>query len=264
MNDSALQSTMRELQRLLRAPLFWAAIGGAALLLGLVGPFGTYDGLGLPARVAYWAAMSLTTYVAGFGSVLLLGHLHRGADRPGPLTYGVYGAIAGVPVTAVVMVINAATFDVGTPIVGMLPLAATVVAISAVVSALVALFTREFERTRAGAGVGEPAPARQRPKILDRLPAPQRGTLSHMSMQDHYVDVRTDRGGGLVLMRFADAIAEAAGVEGVQVHRSHWVALDMVAETLRKDGKPMVRMKDGTLLPVSRGFLDAARAAGLA
>jgi hypothetical protein len=258
---NALQSTMRELQRLIGTPRFWAAMAGAALLLGLIGPFGTYDGLRLPARLAYWAATAVATYLVGYGVVVLLQRLHLGERMPGPLAFGLYGAVAGVPVTLVVWGINVATFEGGDTI-PLLPLGAYTVAISAVVSALVALFSREFEKARAQPAASA-SEAPKRPKILDRLPAPQRGRLSHMTMQDHYVELRTDRGGGLVLMRFADAIAEAEGVEGLQIHRSHWVALDMVAETVRLGGRPMVRMKDGTLLPVSRGFLEAARKAGL-
>lgn len=83
-------------------------------------------------------------------------------------------------------------------------------------------------------------------------------------MQDHYVDVHTDKGNTLVLMRLADAIAEMEGVSGMQIHRSHWVALDAVAGSLRKDGRLFLRMTDEKLLPVSRSSLDAVRVAGLA
>ena len=264
MSDSPLQYTMRELQRLTTSPRFWIAMAGVALLLGLVGPFGTYDGLRLPARLAYWAATAVATYLLGFGTVVFLQRLHLGGRMPGPLLFGLYGALAGVPVTLVVWAINVAAFDSGDRL-PILPLGASIVAISALVSALVALFSHELHNAgqRAVPASAPVAKAPGRPKIVDRLPAPQRGRLSHMSMQDHYVDVRTDRGGGLVLMRFADAIAEAGGVEGLQIHRSHWVALDMVAELVRLGGRPMVRMRDGTLLPISRGYLDAAREAGL-
>ncbi len=263
-SEGALQSTMRELRRVTGSPRFWAAIAGASVLLGLVGPFGTYDELRLPARLAYWAVTAVATYLAGFGVVVLLQRLHTGERMPGPVAFGLYGAAAGVPVTLVVWAINAAVFAAADPLPALLPLGASIVAVSAVVSALVALFSHEFHKQEAD--VAPPASAAAgaaRPRILDRLPAPQRGRLSHMTMQDHYVDVRTERGGALVLMRFADAIAETDGIDGLQIHRSHWVARDMVAELVRVGGRPMVRMKDGTLLPISRGFLDEAKRAGL-
>ena len=37
------------------------------------------------------------------------------------------------------------------------------------------------------------APETKRPVLLDRLPADKRGRLSHLTVQDHYVDVTTDR-----------------------------------------------------------------------
>ena len=69
MTDGPLHFTMRELQRLASAPRFWAAIAGTSVLLGLVGPFGTYEGLRLPARLAYWAATVIATYFVGVATV---------------------------------------------------------------------------------------------------------------------------------------------------------------------------------------------------
>lgn len=82
-------------------------------------------------------------------------------------------------------------------------------------------------------------------------------------MADHYVDVTTDQGHALVLTRLSDAMRETAPIQGLQVHRSHWVALDAVRRTTRQAGKPMLELENGTLVPVSRSFLPAARAAGL-
>ena len=110
----------------------------------------------------------------------------------------------------------------------------------------------------------QPVLARARPKLLDRLPQRLRGDITYLSMQDHYVDVHTEKGSTLVLMRLADAIAEVEGVPGLQIHRSHWVALDAVAGSLRRDGRLFLRMSDETLLPVSRSWFEAVRAAGLA
>jgi DNA-binding LytR/AlgR family response regulator len=253
---------MRELQRMFVAPRFWAAIAGVSMLLGLVGPFGTYDGLRLPARLAYWAATVLATYVVGFAVVAFLSRLWPGGRDAGPAAYALFGAVAGVPVTLLVWGLNAAVFE-GEAI-RFLPLLAYVVAIAAVVSVVVSLFIAQHEKALAAASPQPAAGQPKRPRILDRLPPHLRGTLSYMTVQDHYVDVRTDRGGALLLMRLADAIAEADPVEGLQIHRSHWVAAGQVAQSVRMGGRLMLKMRDGTLLPVSRSYLDAVRAAGLA
>lgn len=263
--DSPLHFTMRELQRLFVAPHFWAALAGTSVILGLVGPFGTYDGMHLPARLAYWAAMAAASYLAGFTAVTLLAAWFSPGGQGSAAAFALYGAIGGVPVGVIVWAINVSIYGYGNTI-ELLPLTLYCVAISAVVSPLVEVFSRRYATTGDAAQEVTASPqveAPKRPRILDRLPANVRGNLSHMSMQDHYVDIRTDRGGTLVLMRLADAIAETDGVEGLQIHRSHWVAKDAVKGTARQDGRLLLEMKDGTLLPVSRTYVDQVRAAGL-
>lgn len=111
----------------------------------------------------------------------------------------------------------------------------------------------------------EPAarPDTRRPAILDRLPLEVRGRLSHISVADHYVDVVTDKGHALVLMRLSDAIRETGDTPGLQVHRSHWVAIKAVERVERRGGKVVVVMASGTELPLSRSYVPTAKAAGL-
>ena len=115
------------------------------------------------------------------------------------------------------------------------------------------------------AGVSRPqvAVAQAEPALLDRLPRQQRGRLIHIAVSDHYVDVTTDKGTTLVLMRLSDAMRETAPVAGMQVHRSHWVALDAVRHGIRQGGKPVLELENGILVPVSRSFIEAVKAAGL-
>lgn len=112
--------------------------------------------------------------------------------------------------------------------------------------------------------IAPPAPpALAAPALLERLPLPQRGPLLSLSVADHYVEVTTEKGRSLLLIRLSDAIREAHPTVGLQIHRSHWVALDAVARTIRVDGKLLVELKDGRRLPISRSYADPARAAGL-
>lgn len=276
MSDTPLQSTKRELHRVATAPRFWLAIAGAGVLLGIVGPFDTYAQLSLPARLAYWSVTAAATYFVAVGSVALMASAWRRRRVTTLPLLALFGALAGLPVSGVVWAINAAVFpgDLQEPL--PLSLAASIVVVTALITVLLATFAHQFAMPTlelAGAAAkdnlaAEPVttarpPAPKRPKILDRLPAEQRGNLSHMTVQDHYVEVRTERGKAMLLMRLADAIAETEGVEGLQIHRSHWVAAEMVAETVRLGGRLMLRMKDGTLLPVSRSYIDAVRQAGI-
>ena len=98
-----------------------------------------------------------------------------------------------------------------------------------------------------------PKPAEPEPPLFVCNLEPELGTeLISITTQDHYLDVVTSNGAGRILKRMSDALAELNGYPGMQIHRSHWVALHAV-ERVEKDGrKCQVVLKNGTTLPVSR------------
>lgn len=267
MTDTVLHFTKRELHRVIFAPRFWAILVSAAIILGLAGPFGTYEALPLFARLAYWTFIAAATWFVGFACVLILiawTNLHR---KPAIGHAALAGALAGVPVAVLVSLFNRMVFP-QPPDLGFAPLLGACVVIGALLSALFAglvlpiraAATEEAAGSESVAVGGAAEPGR--PPLLDRLPAPLRGgRLLYLTMQDHYVEVHTDRGHALVLMRFADAIGEA-GTQGLRIHRSHWVARDAVAATTRKRGRLFLKLADGALLPVSRSHLENVRRVG--
>lgn len=101
------------------------------------------------------------------------------------------------------------------------------------------------------------------PALLDRVAFEKRGALVSLSMEDHYVRVRTTQGDDLVLMRLSDAIKETAPVQGLQTHRSHWVALDFLTACTRSGAGAVLTMHHGPDIPVSRSQIDQAKAKGL-
>ena len=285
MKDTLLHSTLREMQVLLFAPRFWGALVAVSAILGLTGPFGTYQQLELLPRFAYWLALALVTFVAGYLAMRLTLGMLFGNAGPQPVRTVVAGIAAGVPVTLVVLLFNHALFG------GPVPLAADVAKlfvncslIAAAVSFLSILAGRGARdvATSGAAPVaeatgnntkqgppdrsppsGSPPLQSTRSPLVDRLPHAIRGKLAYLSMQDHYVEVHTDRGSTLVLMRLADAIREAGDIPGLRIHRSHWVALDAVTGSRRNDGKLFLKLGESVLLPVSRSYVDAVRKAGL-
>lgn len=82
-------------------------------------------------------------------------------------------------------------------------------------------------------------------------------------MQDHYVEVKTKLGAQLVLMRFSDALEELTDQPGWRIHRSHWVAEDVVADIRREGRKTFIVTTDDSELPVSRTYLSALRNDGV-
>ena len=253
--EGIVQFTMREMQAALRSPLMWSALAAGGLVLGLAGPFGTYESLRLPARLSYWTVIAVATYLTAFLAVTVLNGLFPGTPRTA-LRDGAFGILAGVPVAALVWLVNLWVFPGG----GMafLTLLADVAVVTAVGSAVVTGFALKLETP----AVRQPS-APERPPLLDRLPVALRGRLHRLSMQDHYVEVVTDKGAHLVLMRLSDAMAETGGVEGLQVHRSHWVAREAIRDCVRRGDRTMLRLSDGTELPVSRSRLQAVRDAGI-
>lgn len=264
MKETVLQSTKRELQAAARSPLLWAALAAAALVLGLAGPFGTYEALALPGRLAYWSFVAVVTYFTGFLVVTALN-----ASLPGhrtPLRDGVFGAISGLPIAILVWLLNQWIFPDGG--LGFLPLLAYVVVVSAAACFVIALFAHNFRTGEAASAPTatppvEPTVLPERPPLLDRLAPALHGKLQYLSMQDHYVEVVTDKGSQLVLMRMSDAIAETGGIDGLQVHRSHWVARAAVTGSGRRGERVVLRLVNGAEVPVSRSKLRDVRAAGL-
>lgn len=106
-------------------------------------------------------------------------------------------------------------------------------------------------------------PAATSPVFADRLPAKFRGAAIYaVSAEDHYLRVHTSSGETLILMRLADAIRELASLEGMQTHRSWWVARQGLAEVGKGDGRVTLKLKSGAEAPVSRTYLKAAKDAG--
>lgn len=262
MEDGPVQFTLRRLQGVVMAPRFWAVIVAVAVVLGIAGPFGTLTTMPLVPRTAYWLGLALITFLVGYCVTGLLMAFVFGDFVNLFVRLGLAGLLAGIPVTTVVLVFNRLVLDdtLGAP----LSVFTFYVNCSLIAAAISVLFGLLEPGESDGEGVDDDrGAAPERPAIMTRLPVHLRGRLVSMSTQDHYVDVRTDRGGTLVLMRFADAIAEVGDTPGLRIHRSHWVALDAVAGSGRRNGRAYVRLIDGTELPVSRGYLAEAKAAGL-
>lgn len=99
---------------------------------------------------------------------------------------------------------------------------------------------------------------------LLRKVGPDAGTkLVRLQSADHYLQVSTEAGEGLILMRLGDAVDSLSGVSGAQVHRSHWVNFTEVTDIIKRDRKVWLRMSDGFDVPVARSYRPALRAAGV-
>lgn len=258
MKQGLVQLTLREMRGHFSDRRTWLGLAIATIVIGLSGPFGTFEALSPAPRLIYWAAVVVVTYAAGYLAGTVIGEISP--IRNPWLRAVVHGAAVGLPVWLSVVLIQVLTFGprgadgVAT---ATLWLYCTLISMTIFAAEAVLLAARP-------AGTAEASKAAPpAPPLLDRLPRALRGELHYLSMQDHYVEVATERGRELVLLRLADAIRETEGVDGVQIHRSHWVARKAVRRALRSDGRVLLEMPDGVKLPVSRGFLAEVRAKGL-
>ena len=105
------------------------------------------------------------------------------------------------------------------------------------------------------------ADAERPPRFVAKLPHAKRGPVWAVTAEQHYLRIYTTRGDDLVLMRFSDALDELRIYEGLQIHRSHWVAGAAVKGLVTEGARLFVLLKNGVKLPVSRPNYAAAKAA---
>jgi DNA-binding LytR/AlgR family response regulator len=83
--------------------------------------------------------------------------------------------------------------------------------------------------------------------------------LRHIQAREHHVHVTLAGSDLIQRARLADIVAQTGPQDGIQPHRSWWVAAH-AAKTLERDGqKHVLTLHDGTKVPVARSRLDAVR-----
>ena len=250
MKYHSLQFALRETQRIFASRRTWGVLAVISLIIGISGPFQTFEIFAPVPRTIYWTFVVVLTFATGvFFSSWVSGAI-KTDGKPLALRLLLFGVAAGIPVALVVWIINITTF--GLQVIQNINVPALSLYSILIAMGITMLFIL-FEEKKT---VGKPA-------IILRLPVHMRGELISLSMQDHYVEVSTDKGEKLLLMRFGDAMGETAGVEGIRIHRSHWVALSGIEAVKKNNGKTIIRTTRGRELPVSRTYMPAVSRAGL-
>ena len=257
MNNGQLQLALREWRRHLTHPLTLSALAGVTLVLTLVGPFDTNETLSAPERLTYWALLTGIGYLAGY--VISYGILRRDVSAfQHVVRLTIAGVAVGVAMCGLVLTLNRLYFGRAAWPENMLVFLTTIIAISLVVIVLIDTFSRHFARqTESSAQVSDP------PAIRSRLPFDKRGPLVAISVEDHYVRVRTTKGEEMILLRLSDAMREVGETRGAQVHRSHWAAFDQVRSVTREGDRAILSMRHGDDIPVSRANIAKIKEVGL-
>lgn len=280
---------MRQTPRRLRPGYHALGLIAAIAVLAFLGPFDTWGRLSFTDRVGFWTLAIGVNWIFGMivGFAAGIAVERRGwAAWAGIVAAG--SAAASAPGTGVVWLLVAVWMDHRmTGAAELATLYFQVLAIHLMLNLLVACFV-VVRRRRAGTDEGEGRRGAERPEsadgpdaarppgeplgapsgappgapFLDRLPARLGRRLLHLHMQDHYVEAHTEEGSDLLLLRFRDALREVEGIDGAQVHRSHWVARAAVAGVERRNGRIALRLVNGSRVPVSRSFAPALRDRG--
>lgn len=265
MNDTSLQLALREIRAVFTSPFSLGVMAGLVILLTLGGPFRTATSLNDWQRLLYWGTLVPLSYGTARALVPIIGAIlgTRISNRLVRMT--VLALLLSVPVSFVVLAIETIAF--GWPDAALaIRVFINSTAITLVATLLLVWFSQRFRAVSEIDALSAPRPviaAVNGASIMERVPLAKRGRLIALIVNDHYVDVVTDKGTSLVLIRLGDAMRQTGEFEGVQIHRSHWVARDAVTRSFRDGDRLMVELCDGRILPVSRSFAPAARQAGL-
>ncbi|MEM8697152.1 MAG: LytTR family DNA-binding domain-containing protein [Pseudomonadota bacterium] len=263
------RSEIMQLRQLAIEIFIIAAIG---LVLGLLGPFGSYA-MPPALRLTYWVGFILIGY-ALYRPVYVVA-VWLSEETPVPLWAALLfaAALAALPLTLLIAYaiagfsIDDHYYGPGFPLL-YLQVFGIGLGVQIIMGTLFA------DRNESG-GAPEVAVA---PKPLDvrdiamperpdapffkRLPRELGDHLVCLEMQDHYVKAHTLTGSEMLLMRLRDAMAELDGIEGMQVHRSWWVARDQV-RAIRREGRAIkLELANGLLAPVARSRQEALRREG--
>lgn len=233
----------------------------SSIALAALGPFGTFERFGFVERLLNWAfaiGMSILVGLAVNRAAQML--LGPGRKR---FLYDLVAVPAMMAVYSPALYLHVRLYPLTTIDLPLTFIAVNVVAVSVILIALremLGMYVDLHLRVRAAdaATVAEPEPeggaevVAPAVPLIARLPEHLRGDVLHISADNHYIEVRTDRGAVSILLRMSDAVRELQGLPGLQVHRSHWVADRAVAGIRRQGNRLLVLLNCGNQVPVSR------------
>jgi hypothetical protein len=241
-------------------------------MLGLLGPFETYR-LGIGLRMASWIFMIIAGFAIFRPTLIVSEWLGTEIGWPVWAAGGVAIAIGSLPMTLLVtwlftgFDLDRALHFAGLPVVYGQVLLISILSYGVYrVMFQTDVVVSPALQSPASLSILEPeAPAELQHGTLRfeaRLPAGF-GPLVAMCSEDHYVRVHGETSSTLILIRLRDAIAELEpAVDGMQVHRSWWVARQAVTGHKRGDRALRLLLRNGLEVPVSRERISSLKASG--
>jgi hypothetical protein len=221
------------------------------VVLGLLGPFGSFASPGLAWRMGYWIAVIWLGLLIYGGLMVVAQRPLSGQGPRGWLTFAGLIAIGSIPQA---WASRALAFTIWPSLPGFAP----PVWLWYLQVSLIAMLIGATVRLWRGYVLPMPRDGKVSPQASDPWP----DDIIALQMEDHYVRIHRPGGSDLVLMTLRDAMARVAQMDGLQVHRSWWVARSAIT-TIAGDSRAMrLQLTDGLVVPVARNRIAILRAAG--
>ena len=106
-----LQSTLRELSLVVKAPRLWATFAAVVLIFWVTGPYGTAERLAVVPRLGFWLVLHAITWAIAIVSAVLANGLLRERVASGFVRMMIGAAVASLPIGLVTTAIGSATFS---------------------------------------------------------------------------------------------------------------------------------------------------------
>lgn len=236
---------------------------GVVIVAALAGPFGT-TALPLPTRFLLWA--SLIVWNVMKWQVWQTQVLARAKGRTRQLgSLGLGTLLINAPIAWEVETAYAA---VGRPVdLPDLTVWLIAVAISLTIGAVIVAITDGSQPSSSAAEPVQAAALQSAPvalPLLRKAAVTDPSQLVAVQAEDHYLRLHlVDGRNRMILYRLGDALAELDGLDGLQVHRSFWVASAAMAGLQRHGRGWRLRLANGMVVPVGGSHLARVRNLGL-
>ncbi|MCP5088616.1 MAG: LytTR family transcriptional regulator [Rhodobacteraceae bacterium] len=263
-----MQTILYDLKVRLLSPVSIISWIIGSVVCSLTGPFSTYEVDSFGFRVVFWTSILFVSMVLGNAVIVFLLHYRPKWQFHQYLIVAVgsfstiYGAFVWIAINQI--------YEAGD-----LPHPAVLFAVIAFVATAIfaIVYLVSPDQMKAKHPQAETPPQHQEPdpepmltngnSFMHRLSPGAGKRLIRLAMRDHYVEAYTERGQQTLHMRFSDAIKELNGVNGGQIHRSHWVNYDEIKGVVKNTGKTGFEMSDGFVAPISRSRKPGLKQRGL-
>jgi hypothetical protein len=261
-------STMRESPYFRSIPYQLPWVLGLGVVMAVTGPFGSYGAAGLLTRLVYFLTTSVLIWLQVIAFAALLANFEA-TDRWSIVSrMALAGVLASVPGTFEIIILHSWLVR-PIPFAAALEIFPQTAFLTVVISVLVGLFIEQrlhaaadSERARVASVPEAATQGTVAPDFFRRVPPALGRDLLALEMEDHYLRIHTALGSDLILLRLRDALAELGPARGRQVHRSWWVADGAIASVERDARRPLLVLRNGLRVPVSKTFRDPVKQAG--